>query len=53
MHDDLSIQLQLGAHRRIFQACGFSEILSIAGDSDACRIYTIRVFVNLLFFQNS
>ena len=41
------------AHRKIFQACVFSEILSIMRDSDACRIYTIRVFVKLLFFQNS
>ena len=35
------------------QACGFSQILSTARDSDACRIYTIRVFVKLSFFQNS
>ena len=42
------------AHRKLFEACGFSEIVSIARDSDACRIYTIRVviFPKFIRFQN-
>ena len=42
MPDDLSdyLQLQLEAHRRIFQPRGFFEILSTARDSDAFRVYT-------------
>ena len=38
----------------IFQGRGLSEILSIARDSDTCRIYTIRVVIVPKFvrFQN-
>ena len=56
MHDNFSnsLQLHLEAHRKIWQTCGFSEILSILRDSDAFRIYTISIvmFPKFLRLQN-